>query len=118
MVEENGLMLGFMAQAGYSFTEREISPGDRFLLYTDGALEASNEADEFFGQERLRKKMEGARTVGVEEFATSLLDDLGRWAGHDRGRPQEDDVTVLVVDCRFAHELTSQCGNLTPSTFF
>ncbi len=105
MVEENGLMLGFMPQAGYSFTEREISPGDRFLLYTDGALEATNGADEFFGKERLLKKMEDARRAGVEDFATSLLDDLGRWAGHDRGRPQEDDVTVLVVDCRFAHEL-------------
>ena len=93
-------MLGFMAEAAYTFTERDISSGDRFLLYTDGILEASNEADEFFGEERLLEKMEKARTVGAEDFANSLLHDLGCWAGHDRGRSQDDDLTLLVVDVR------------------
>ncbi len=100
VVEENGLILGFQAEAAYTFTERETSPGDRFLLYTDGVLEAANEAGEFFGEERLLKEMEEARTVGAEDFATSLLHDVGSWAGYGRGRPQDDDLTLLIVDCR------------------
>ncbi len=100
VVEENGLMLGFAAGAVYTFTERAIGSADRFLLYTDGVLEARSEADEFFGQERLVTTLQLARTAGAEAVASSVLDDVGRWAGYDCGRPQEDDLTVLVVDCR------------------
>lgn len=98
-VEENGLMLGFLPQAAYTFTEKQIGSGDRFLLYTDGVLEASNEADEFFGKDELQKRIVGARNIGAEEFASSLLHGVGSWAGHDRGRPQQDDLTLLVIDC-------------------
>ncbi len=97
-VDENGLLLGIMPQASYTFCERLLSRGDRFLLYTDGLLEAANAANEFFGEQRLYEMLEDTRRLGVEECATSLLDGLRRFAGYDRARMQEDDLTVIVVE--------------------
>jgi len=93
-------MLGFLSRSEYSYTEREIGSNDRFLLYTDGALEAANAAEEFFGEARLMNQLRQARGESADDCAASLLHDVGRWAGHGAGRSQEDDLTLLVVDCR------------------
>ena len=42
-------------------------------------------------------------TAGAEDVVSSVVHGVGRWVGRGRGRPQEDDLTVLVVDCRSAH---------------
>lgn len=97
-IQENGLLLGIMPQALYTSCERLLSPGDRFLLYTDGLLEAANTADEFFGGARVHQMLEETKHLGVEDSAISLLDGLRRFAGYDRGRMQEDDLTVIVLE--------------------
>src|ERR1051326_4770026 len=52
-VQQNGLMLAAFEFATYSNALHRLEDGDRLLLYTDGLVEASNEAGEFFGRERL-----------------------------------------------------------------
>lgn len=99
-VQENGLPLGLMPAAAYTFTERGVATGDKFLLYTDGLTEATNGTEEYFGDERVRKTLSGCAGLPADECATTLLDALARWAGHDRGRSQEDDLTVVIVDVR------------------
>lgn len=68
--------------------------------YTDGVLEASSEADEFFSQTRRVAALKGARPAAAGEAASTVLREVGRSAGYNRGRPQEDDLTVLVIDTR------------------
>lgn len=97
-VEENGLLLGIMARAQYTSTERHFEPGDRFLMYTDGLMEAANEAEEFFGEDRVRETLAESSSVALEDCARNLLNRLRRFAGHDRGRSQDDDLTVIVLD--------------------
>ncbi len=99
-VQENGLPLGLMPVAAYTFTERSVERSDKFLLYTDGLTEATNGTEEYFGDERVRKTLSGCAALPADECATTLLDALARWAGHDRGRPQEGDLTVVIVDVR------------------
>jgi len=88
---QNGLALGFRAGTAYPSIERKIATGDRFLLYTDGLLEAMNEIKEQFGDARVQEHFEAGQGL------TLLLEKLGRWAGYDRGRPAEDDLTVLWI---------------------
>jgi sigma-B regulation protein RsbU (phosphoserine phosphatase) len=87
-----------MSGAAYSSTERAVGNGDRFLLYTDGLLEATNGANEFFGEERVRESLAGSAVWSTNQWATSLLDGLAKWAGYNARRGQEDDLTVVVVD--------------------
>jgi sigma-B regulation protein RsbU (phosphoserine phosphatase) len=99
-IVENGLVLGLVSAATYTCVERNVTQGDRFILYTDGLLEASNANDEQFGDQRARNMLVNSSGLGTEECATWLMDELARWAGYANGRPQEDDLTVIVVDVR------------------
>lgn len=96
-LEQNGLILGIMPHASYTFAELPLTPGDRFLLYTDGLIEGANTADEFFGDERARQALSETRALSPADCARTMLDRLGRFAGHDRGRTQDDDLTVIVI---------------------
>jgi sigma-B regulation protein RsbU (phosphoserine phosphatase) len=91
---ENGLMLGLFPHAPYSVAERTLSHGTRFLLYTDGLLEASDGTEQFFGEERVREVLAHARNLSADECAALLIERVQQWTGHR----QEDDLTLIVVD--------------------
>jgi phosphoserine phosphatase RsbU/P len=93
-ISENGLLLGLFPSASYTVLERKLVAGSRYLLYTDGMVEASNTAEQFFGEERLREVLQGTRNLNAEESATTLVDRVQAWAG----ARQQDDLTVIVVD--------------------
>ncbi len=97
-VAENGLILGIMGSAAYRSVEQELAAGDRFVLYTDGFLEATQSPDEFFGDARLAEILSNSGSFTATECAASLVDGLAAWAGYGSSRGQEDDLTVVVVD--------------------
>ncbi len=97
-VEENGLLIGVLPVVPYTAVEHTFCPGDRFLLHTDGLLEASDEHDEFFGEDRLRQTLLDSAALNPGDCADFILDKLAAWSGYGRGRPQEDDLTLIVVD--------------------
>jgi sigma-B regulation protein RsbU (phosphoserine phosphatase) len=96
-IEANGLMLGLFPEAAYSAVEIPLTAGDRILVYTDGILEAMNAAREEFGKSRLKKFLAGS-TKSAAHFADALLAELRRWSSTDSGRPQDDDITLLVLE--------------------
>jgi sigma-B regulation protein RsbU (phosphoserine phosphatase) len=97
-VEENGLLMGIMPRAPYKFTERAFGAGDRFLLYTDGLTEAANEKDEFFGYAGVTEALANAIGSTSAAFCDSLIASMERFSGRDRGRPSDDDLTLVVID--------------------
>jgi serine phosphatase RsbU (regulator of sigma subunit) len=97
-LEENGLLLGIMSRAPYASLEGSFASGDRFLLYTDGLMEAANEKDEFFGEARVREVLNGAQAISPIGCCEALVNDMERFTGRDRGRLPDDDLTLVVVD--------------------
>ena len=97
-VEENGLLIGVLPVAPYTAVKHSFCAGDRFLLHTDGLLEASDEHDEFFGEDRLRQALLDSAGLNAGDCAGFILDKLAGWSGYRRGRSQEDDLTLIVVD--------------------
>ncbi|MGA2629233.1 MAG: PP2C family protein-serine/threonine phosphatase [Terriglobia bacterium] len=96
--EVNGPLLGFRATAIYSHAGLKLCPGDRILMYTDGITEASSRADELFGGERLKEFLAKGSKSAPDGFAEDLLRHLATWSGANSGRPQGDDLTLLVID--------------------
>ncbi len=115
-ITENGLILGLMPIAAYTAVEREFARGDRFLMYTDGLLEAANAEDEFFGDERVRAGLISGEGMDAEDYATAVVENLRRFAGHDTGRSPDDDLTVVVVDVKGENpqSVVVQCEADTP----
>ena len=95
-ISENGLPLGLFASASYNATERPLIPGSRFLLYTDGLIEASDSTDQFFGEERVRAVLEQAETLSAEETVALLVERVMAWSD----ARQQDDLTMIVIDIR------------------
>lgn len=97
-IEENGLMLGLFPEAEYASVELALQPGDRCLMYTDGIFEATNSAREEFGKPRCREFLESERALPAGHFARALLEKVAYFSGTNGTRPQDDDITLLVVD--------------------
>jgi sigma-B regulation protein RsbU (phosphoserine phosphatase) len=97
-VLENGLVLGIIEDASYQALEFPLDPGDRYVLYTDGILEAANPAQEQFGADRLMRFIEDHKHLSADQFSQALLNELSRWSNQTMEQGQQDDITLLVID--------------------
>ncbi|MGA7399191.1 MAG: PP2C family protein-serine/threonine phosphatase [Candidatus Sulfotelmatobacter sp.] len=92
-IEENGLMLAAFAFASYSTAVHKLEAGDRMVMYTDGILEASNAAGDFFGQQSLCDLLKRTRHLSPAMAADSIISSVQQWS-----EKQDDDLTVLICD--------------------
>ena len=97
-IEENGLMLGLFPDAAYTAIEIPLSDGDRYLLCTDGVLEAKNAHEQEFGRSGSMRFLESNSALRAKPFSDKLIDELSRWSGQPTGGAQEDDITLVVLD--------------------
>ncbi|MBV8863847.1 MAG: PP2C family protein-serine/threonine phosphatase [Acidobacteriaceae bacterium] len=101
-VQENGLILGAFAFANYTTVIRPLEQGDRLLLYTDGLVEASNAAGDFFGREALGEVLRKTTGSSPAEAADRILSSVQKWSS-----TQEDDLTLIVCDFTATAEATA-----------
>jgi phosphoserine phosphatase RsbU/P len=80
--------------AGSSSTS-SLRGDDRFLLYTDGIVEAANTDDDLFGLERLQAGLGQTARLQPDAVTDTLLSTVDTWSG----QPPGDDLTLVPVDC-------------------
>ena len=90
-VVENGLILGIMPFASYESKPLNVASGDRFLLYTDGVLEADKGGEEF-GEARVKSLIQESTTA--EDICQSVSAAVSAWSKGVAG----DDITIVAVD--------------------
>ena len=95
---ENGLVLGMVEEATYDALEFPLELGDRYVLYTDGVLEATNSAREEFGADRFMRFIENHKHLVADQFSETFLTELSRWSNQTAEQGQQDDITLLVID--------------------
>ena len=98
-IEQNGLFLGMFPEAAYEFVELPLQHGDRFVLYTDGLPESKSAAGEEFGLHRCKQFLESHSRLLTGAFADELLGEISRWSSRSAGGGQEDDMTLILLDC-------------------
>ena len=82
-----------MRAASFVESELPLAAGDRLVLFTDGASEATDEAGELFGEARLEELVVANLDRSARELQQVILDAV---AGHARGE-LEDDLTLVVA---------------------
>jgi sigma-B regulation protein RsbU (phosphoserine phosphatase) len=93
VIEENGLMLAAFDFADYQQKTLPLESGDRFLLYTDGVLEAANSAGEEFGAARLQQRLRETAPLPPAQSIDAIAAAVRAWSPS-----QDDDITLIVCD--------------------
>ncbi|MDX1389113.1 MAG: SpoIIE family protein phosphatase, partial [Acidobacteriota bacterium] len=89
-----GTVLGLFA--GRRFEEQcvDLAPGDLLFIFSDGIVEAMNENEEEFGDDRLLAAIRKYARLGEGALLDHVLEDVGTFLGPVS--PQ-DDITLIVA---------------------
>lgn len=93
-LDVGGMIVGVDASATYERALVDLEPGDTLLLYTDGLIDARNEAGEAFGRRRAEAVMRETAGMGAERALDHILWHMRRFAGLHR---LIDDTTLVAV---------------------
>jgi serine phosphatase RsbU (regulator of sigma subunit) len=88
-----GIPIGVMEDYPYELVEHTLADGELFVIYTDGVSEAMNHQSELYGMDRLRNLVKNGQGT-PEELGKIIREDVRK---HANGRPQNDDITMMVV---------------------
>jgi sigma-B regulation protein RsbU (phosphoserine phosphatase) len=92
-IAENGWGLAAFEFAKCRNAAYTLEPGDRFLLYTDGVLEAENTKGDFFGQESLSALLGQTAELPENSASDQLIASVQQGSA-----AQNDDLTIVVCD--------------------
>ncbi len=87
-----GLPIGVLEGYPFETRSRTLEPGETVVLFTDGVSEAMNHESELYGMDRLREFI-SKNSADVEELGKAIREDVRK---HADGRPQNDDITLMV----------------------
>jgi sigma-B regulation protein RsbU (phosphoserine phosphatase) len=94
IIEATGLPLGLFDDAEYDEFTFNANPGDKFVFFSDGILDARNEAGDLFGRSRVEEIVAKSDGVSAEQLVDSLFKAV---AEHAAGVETFDDQTVVVI---------------------
>lgn len=92
-----GPALAVLPSAAYRTRTIELAPGDHIFLYTDGITEASNAAQDQFGDDRLEAACRDLRCGAARDLVEGVLRQVDEFVA---GAPQFDDITCLALRYR------------------
>ncbi|HXY00947.1 MAG TPA: PP2C family protein-serine/threonine phosphatase, partial [Candidatus Limnocylindrales bacterium] len=95
-IESNGLVFGVMPEPDYPVYDMPITPGDRFLLYTDGVIEPENSGGDSFGDRKLDQVVRDNESRPPSALVDQVLSEIRHW--QPSSMAQQDDITLIVVD--------------------
>ena len=95
-IESDGLLFGVLADPDYPVCVLPIHSGDRFLLYTDGVIDAENAQGDPFGEKQLEEVLRRNHSHPPSEITDQLLSEIRRW--QPAALDQQDDITLIVID--------------------
>ncbi len=96
-IESNGLLFGVITERDdYPVCTMPISPGDRFLLYTDGVTEPENANGDSFGDTKLEQVVRANQGRSPAELSNEVLSAIRHW--QPPSITQQDDITLIVID--------------------
>jgi sigma-B regulation protein RsbU (phosphoserine phosphatase) len=105
VIEATGLPLGLFDEAEYDELEFRMKPGDLFVFFSDGMLDARNRKGELFGRGRL----EAIITENAASTAEQVVDAIFKAvADHSAGVETFDDQTVVAIRVRGAAHTSSK----------
>jgi sigma-B regulation protein RsbU (phosphoserine phosphatase) len=96
-LETTAMPVGILPEAEFAVEERQLAPGDRLVIYSDGVTEAQNPRSEFFGRKRLRELVVAHAADSCNALHDAVLQAVKTFAD---SAEQADDITLVVLEYR------------------
>jgi hypothetical protein len=94
-MNRGSIVLGLMPGSTFGEDVVDLAPGDAVVIYSDGVTEGMNEAEDFFGDERLLAAVEAAADLPAEQLGRAILTALKDFVGE---AVPSDDVSLIVLE--------------------
>jgi sigma-B regulation protein RsbU (phosphoserine phosphatase) len=94
VIEATGLPLGLFDDAEYDEFTFKAKPGDMFVFFSDGIMDARNKAGDMFGRHRTEAIIAGCVNVSADCVVKSLFKAVTE---HAAGEEAFDDETVVAI---------------------
>jgi phosphoserine phosphatase RsbU/P len=94
IIEATGLPLGLFDDAEYDEFSFNPKPGDMFVFFSDGILDAQNKAHELFGRGRLEQIIAANCPLSADAVVKAIFQAVADHAGSEDAF---DDQTVVVM---------------------
>lgn len=91
--------LGLIPGAEFRTCESVLRPGDVFLLFTDGAVEAENPDGEVFGMDRLAGSFDQALDGPMAAMPAKIVCDV---TAFQKRQNYDDDVCLVAVEAAYS----------------
>jgi sigma-B regulation protein RsbU (phosphoserine phosphatase) len=97
LIKAEGFPLGLFPNVSYEEFSVATQPGDVIIFISDGILDAEDDKEEMYGEERLKSLLCSIREQSAQQIADAILADVAAFQGtHDRF----DDETIIVLKVR------------------
>jgi serine phosphatase RsbU (regulator of sigma subunit) len=96
-LEATGVPVGLLEGSRYELAGRQLSPGEKVVIYTDGVTEAQDARGAFFGRKRLFDLVRAHAGASSTELHDAIQGAVREFT---EGAPQSDDITLVVLDYR------------------
>jgi sigma-B regulation protein RsbU (phosphoserine phosphatase) len=93
-LETGGLPLGILAASPYQCGSTSLSVGDLLLIFTDGLVEAEDDRQQEYGEERMLAMLADPKSATASEVLKRIMKSVDSFVGYTR---QHDDITCMVV---------------------
>ena len=93
-LEAGGLPLGINAAAPYRSGSVTLASGDLLLIFTDGLVEAEDDGEREYGEERMLSVLRTLHSGTAKEALERIMSSVDAFVGLTR---QHDDITCLVL---------------------
>ena len=94
VIEATGLPLGLFDDAEYDEFTFKAKPGDMFVFFSDGIMDARNRAGDMFGRHRTEAVISSCAEISADCVVKSLFKAA---AEHSGGEEAFDDETVVAI---------------------
>ena len=93
-LEAGGLPLGITSARPYEFGTATLAKGDLLLIFTDGLVEAEDDGEHEYGEERMLPVVQALQSGSAAEALKRIMNSVDAFVGLTR---QHDDITCLVL---------------------
>ena len=87
--------VGMLEEAPFQMLQRQLAPGDKLVIYSDGLTEAEGSDGAVFDSERLRKCLRENAAQDAAGLHAALLEAVNQFT---EGGTIRDDITALVIE--------------------